>query len=129
MFFPVCRRPLFQLFPFAQAESLPFWYDFGCPSFFQDFLPNLLQFRCKSGILSVAFEKSYRLRAGCREMSVGARHSCGFFRRAFVSTFQAAGEESEVREQFGWQHGAYSSHLRLDGYAFFIPGEKFSYII
>ena len=32
-------------------------------------------------------------------------------------------------EQFGWQHGAYSSHLRLDGYAFFIPGEKFSYII
>ena len=32
-------------------------------------------------------------------------------------------------EQFGRQHGAYSSHLRLDGYAFLIPGEKFSYII
>ncbi|MDD7772996.1 MAG: hypothetical protein PT954_01020, partial [Eubacteriales bacterium] len=91
--FPLHVYPFSPFFSRTDTESLPFWYDFGCPSFFQDFLPNLLQFRGKSGILSVAFEESYRLRAGCREMSVGARHSCGFFRRAFVSTFQAAGEE------------------------------------
>ena len=82
--------------------------------------------------------KTIVFRVWCREVPVGARHSRGFFRRKSVSTFQAAGEEPEVRalyrtvewfrslsEQFGWQHGAYSSHIVMDGYAFFIPGEEF----
>lgn len=86
--------------------------------------------------------KTIVFRVWCREVPVGARHSRGFFRRKSVSTFQAAGEEPEVRalyrtvewfrflsEQFGWQHGAYSSHTMVDGYAFFHSQRRISYII
>ena len=41
--------------------------------------------------------KAIVFRVWIREMPVGARHTCGSSRRDNVSTFQAAGEESEGR--------------------------------
>ena len=125
-----------------------FAYRHGIPAVSLGFCPLLLfsgffrQTYCNSRENRVYYRQRLRkaivFRVWIREMPVGARHTCGSSRRDNVSTFQAAGEEPEVRvlyrtvewfrflsEQFGWQHGAYSSHTMVDGYAFFIPGEEF----
>lgn len=131
-------------FLFARVRTFfrPFPHSFCLPDFLPLFLKNLLQFPRKSGILYMAFEENHRF---SRVVQRGAGRCEAFpriFRRKSVSTFQAAGEEPEVRalyrtvewfrflsEQFGWQHGAYSSHTMVDGYAFFHSRRRISYII
>lgn len=132
--FPVCSCT--HVFP-------PFPSQLLSPRFFCHFFWKTYCISARNRVYYTwRLRKTIVFRVWCREVPVGARHSRGFFRRKSVSTFQAAGEEPEVRalyrtvewfrflsEQFGWQHGAYSSHLRLDGYAFFHSRRRISYII
>ena len=136
--FPLHVYPFFPFFRVPTRNSRRFGWILPLLLFSGFFRQTYCNSRENRVYYTWRLRKAIVFRVWCREVPVGARHSRGFFRRKSVSTFQAAGEEPEVRalyrtvewfrflsEQFGWQHGAYSSHTMVDGYAFFIPGEEF----
>lgn len=136
--FPLHVYPFFPFFRVPTQNSRRFGWILPLLLFSGFFRQTYCNSRENRVYYRQRLRKTIVFRVWCREVPVGARHSRGFFRRKSVSTFQAAGEEPEVRalyrtvewfrslsEQFGWQHGAYSSHIVVDGYAFFIPGEEF----
>ena len=136
--FPLHVYPFFPFFRVPTRNSRRFGWILPLLLFSGFFRQTYCNSRENRVYYRQRLRKTIVFRVWCREVPVGARHSRGFFRRKSVSTFQAAGEEPEVRalyrtvewfrflsEQFGWQHGAYSSHTMVDGYAFFIPGEEF----
>lgn len=136
--FPLHAYPFFPFFRVPTRNSRRFGWILPLLLFSGFFRQTYCNSRENRVYYRQRLRKTIVFRVWCREVPVGARHSRGFFRRKSVSTFQAAGEEPEVRalyrtvewfrflsEQFGWQHGAYSSHTMVDGYAFFIPGEEF----